>query len=126
MDDKDKAMADGDYRQHLEVVIPTGPIVDDDSAIIVGRALMELVARRAPAALGDGLAELHALVSLLHQLQDWLSATVHDALHHGHSWRRILSQLADEPARHQHDVAPPSAVDDMSPTQKPFLASGSS
>ncbi|MGH2604481.1 MAG: hypothetical protein ACRDJ9_34470, partial [Dehalococcoidia bacterium] len=62
-------MADADYRHHLEVLIPRGPIVDAESAVIAAHALLELVSRRTPEGLGDGLAELHALTSLL---QDWL------------------------------------------------------
>ena len=46
---------------------PGHPIVDDKTAVLIDQATIELTLLRSPAALGDSLADLHAMVSLLAQ-----------------------------------------------------------
>lgn len=72
---------------------PEGPLVDDDSAAALDEAIVELTLRRAPGGLGDGLADLHAMVSLLGQLHAWMPIAVAAARAQHHSWGEIAGQL---------------------------------
>lgn len=74
------------------------PVVDDDSASVMGEAIVELTLLRSPAALGDGLADIHAMVSLLAQLHAWLPIAVVSARAQDHSWAAIAGQLQVSPA----------------------------
>ena len=51
---------------------PGHPLVDDASAVVLEEAIVELTLLRSPMSLGDGLADLHAIVSLLAQLRAWM------------------------------------------------------
>jgi hypothetical protein len=55
------------------------PVVGDDGAAVLDAAIVALTLRRTPMALGDGLADLHAIVSLHAQLQAWLPVAVANA-----------------------------------------------
>lgn len=83
---------------------PDHPVVEDDSAVVIEEAIVELTLKRTPMALGDGLAELHAMVSLLAQLQAWLPVAVAGARSQGYSWADIAAQLEVAPstARRRH------------------------
>ncbi len=83
---------------------PDHPVVGDDSAAVLEEAIVELTLTRTPMALGDGLAELHAMVSLLAQLQAWLPIAVAGARSQGYSWADIAAQLEVAPstARRRH------------------------
>jgi hypothetical protein len=92
-------------------VHPGGPLIDDDSAVAAEQAIVELTLRRSPASLGDCLADLHAIASLLAQLRRWIPASVDGARHQGHSWSAIAAQLAVTPtaARRRHRACDPVA-----------------
>ncbi|MGH2669905.1 MAG: hypothetical protein ACRDH5_12470, partial [bacterium] len=76
---------------------PDHPLVDNDSAVILEEATVELTLLRSPMSLGDGLADLHAMVSLLAQLRAWLPVAVASARHQDHSWAEIAGQLEVTP-----------------------------
>lgn len=77
---------------------PDRPLIDDDSATVIGDAIVELTLLRSPAALGDGLADIHAMVSLLAQLHAWLPIAVASARAQDHTWAAIAGQLQVSPA----------------------------
>jgi hypothetical protein len=54
---------------------------------------VELTLLRSPMHLGDCLADLHAMVSLLAQIHAWLPVVVAGARNQGHSWNEIAAQL---------------------------------
>ena len=72
---------------------PEYPVVDDSSAAVLDEAIVELTLLRSPMGLGDCLADLHAMVSLLAQLRDWLPVVVAGARGQGHTWAEIAGQL---------------------------------
>ena len=74
------------------------PVVDDDSAAAVAEAIEELTLLRSPGALGDCLADLHAIASLAAQLRQWIPSSVSGARAQGHSWSAIAAQLEVTPA----------------------------
>jgi len=80
------------------VTHPHRPLVDADSAALLDQAIVDLTILRSPMGLGDCLADLHAMVSLLAQLQDWLPVTVDGARRQGYSWAEIADQLTTTPA----------------------------
>lgn len=86
--------------------------IDDDSAVIVKDAIVELTLARTPMALGDALAELHTMVSLLAQLHDWLPIGVASARNQGYAWADIASQLGVTAStarrRHRQQAKPPT------------------
>lgn len=105
---------DGDLWDLLDpwiITHPDHPVVGDDSAAVIEEAIVELTLRRTPMALGDGLAELHAMVSLLAQLQAWLPVAVTGARRQSYSWDDIAAQLKVAPStarrRHHADVTGP-------------------
>lgn len=77
---------------------PDHPLVDDHTAAVVEEATVELTLLRSPMALGDCLADLHAMVSLLAQLRAWIPLSVTGARHQGHSWAAIAAHLGVTPA----------------------------
>ena len=72
---------------------PPAAVVDDATAAVVAEATEILVLLRSPMRLGDGLAEVHAMVSLLAQIQASLPGVVAAARDQGHSWNGIAEQL---------------------------------
>jgi Homeodomain-like domain len=92
---------------------PDHPLIDDDSAVILEDATVELTLLRSPMHLGDGLADLHAMVSLQPQLQAWIPLAVAAAHNQGHTWPEIASQLQISPStarrrHHAYTTAPPA------------------
>ena len=77
---------------------PGHAVIDDDSAVILDGAAVELTLLRSPMHLGDCLADLHALVSLLAQIHAWLPLVVAGARDQGHTWNDIARQLGVTPA----------------------------
>lgn len=77
---------------------PDRPLVDDQSAAVLQDATVELTLLRSPASLGDGLADLHAMASLLAQINAWLPIAVATARSQHHSWSAIADQLEIAPA----------------------------
>lgn len=77
---------------------PGHALVDDDSAAVLDEATVELTLLRSPMQLGDCLADLHALASLLAQIHAWLPVVVAGARGQGHGWRDIAGQLGVTPA----------------------------
>lgn len=96
-------------------------VIDDDSAVVIDAAIADLTLTRMPMALGDGLADLHVIVSLLAQLRDWLPTAVAGARNQGYSWADIAAQLgvaASTAKRRHHDwvtAAHPAAPIDRGP-----------
>ncbi len=85
---------------------PDRPLVDDHSAAVLQDAIVELTLLRSPAALGDALADLHAMASLLAQINAWLPIAVASARSQRHSWSEIAAQLEIAPAtaRRRHSA----------------------
>ena len=52
------------------------PVVEEDSAAVAAVALKELTLLRSPGVLGDYLADLHAMASLVAQLRHWIPLSV--------------------------------------------------
>ena len=85
---------------------PGHPLVDDASAAVLDEAVVELTLLRSPMSLGDGLADLHAMVSLLAQLHEWIPLSVAAARNQDHTWDAIGRQLGvtATTARRRHRV----------------------
>lgn len=83
---------------------PGHPVTDDASAVILDDAVVRLTLLRSPLSLGDALAELHAMVSLLAQLHATLPTTIAAAHDQDHTWQDIARQLQIAPttARRRH------------------------
>lgn len=77
---------------------PDHPEMDDVSATILDHAVVQLTHLRSPLMLGDALAELHAMVSLLAELHTSLPRTVAATRDQDHTWHDIASQLQITPA----------------------------
>ena len=77
---------------------PDHALVDDYSAAVLDEATVELTVLRCPMQLGDCLADLHALASLLAQIHAWLPVVIAGARDQGHSWGDIAGQLGVTPA----------------------------
>ena len=75
------------------VMLPRQAMTDCYSEAVVDEAVGTLTLLRAPMHLGDALAELHALVSLLTQIHARLPVVVAEAKDQGHSWAGIADQL---------------------------------
>jgi hypothetical protein len=125
--DRDDISEDGDWPTLTHA---DGPIVDEDSAAVAAVALEELTLLRLPGALGDCLADLHAMASLVAQLRHWIPLSVSGARDQGHSWSAIAAQLEITMAEaksllrdHIGGCAPPtpeedSCVAEPGPTQQ--------
>jgi hypothetical protein len=87
---------------------PEHPLIDDQSAGIVEDATVELTLRRSPMHLGDGLADLHAMVSLQAQLQAWIPLAVAAAQPRPHMARN----RKPTPGLSLHGKAPASRIHD--------------
>lgn len=72
---------------------PSRALTDDDTAAVLDDAAVALTLLRCPMRLGDRLAELHALASLLAQINGSLPGVVAAARDQGHSWHGIADQL---------------------------------
>ncbi|MDQ6782481.1 MAG: hypothetical protein M3063_03335 [Actinomycetota bacterium] len=77
---------------------PERPHLDDEPTAIAEDAVVTLTLLRSPMWLGDGLADLHATVSLLAQLRARIPISVSDARSQGHHWAAIAAQLEVTPA----------------------------
>lgn len=77
---------------------PLGPVVDEYTAALIEEAAVTLTMLRTPMYLGDGLAGLHAVVSLLAQLRAWVPGVVAVARQQSHPWSEIAGQLEVTPA----------------------------
>lgn len=86
------------FRDPWTTTHPDRPVTDDVSAAILDEAIRLLTLFRSPLSLGDALAELHAMVSLLAELQNTVSATVATARDQDHTWQDIARQLQITPA----------------------------
>jgi hypothetical protein len=97
---------------------PDRPLVDDATAVLLDEATVELTLVRSPGLLGDGLADLHAMTSLLGQIHAWIPFSVATARDQGHGWEAIAHQLGVAPAtasrRHRAHLSanpPPNYLD---------------
>jgi hypothetical protein len=86
------------FRDPSTTTHPDHPMMDDVSAVILDDAVVRLTLLRSPLSLGDALAELHAMVSLLAQLHASLPATIAAAHDQDHTWQDIARQLQIAPA----------------------------
>jgi len=75
------------------VTHPDHPLVEDATAAVLDEAVVELTLLRSPKFLGDGLADLHAMTSLLAQLHARVPLSVSAARKHEHTWEAIGRQL---------------------------------
>jgi AhpD family alkylhydroperoxidase len=91
-------------------VTSPGPRSGDDTYDLIDNALAALAERRG-AWLGDDLAVITLLASLINQAQRCLPQLVHDARAAGHDWHQIAQALATSPdqARLQFDPESPVA-----------------
>jgi hypothetical protein len=94
-DDRDSRDSFDDPRSRIYAA---RPVVDECSAAVAEEAVVELTLLRTPMYLGDGLAGLHAVESLMAQLRAWLPGVVTVARQQGHSWDDIAGQLEVTPA----------------------------
>lgn len=85
---------------------PRHAVIDDYSAAVLEDAAVELTLLRSPMQLGDCLADLHAMVSLLAQLHAWLPMVVAGARDQGHTWADIAAQLGLTPAAARRRYSP--------------------
>ena len=81
-------------------------VTDDHRAAILEEAAAALTLLRSPMRLGDGLAEFHAMVSLLGQIHAWLPVVVAGARDQGHGWDDIAGQLGVTPAAARRRYSP--------------------
>lgn len=72
---------------------PDHPVIDEDSAAVLEEALEALTLLRSPMFGGDACAELHAMVSLRNQIDDWIDDTVTAARDQGTAWAVLGRQL---------------------------------
>lgn len=68
---------------------PDRPLVDEESAAVLVWAVNDLVLLRSPMWVGDAGAVLHALGTLIAQLNEWLPDAIADALDQDYSWAEI-------------------------------------
>jgi hypothetical protein len=90
---------------------PRHAVADDTSAAVLDEAAVELTLLRSPMQLGDCLADLHAMVSLLAQIHAWLPVVVAGARDQGHSWSDIAEQLGVTPASARRRYSPYITMD---------------
>jgi hypothetical protein len=104
-----------DPDDEFNITHPDHPVINDLTAVVLEKATVELTLLRSPMALGDGLADLHVMVSLLGQLHQWLPLVVTGARNQGHTWAEIASQLQVTPAaarrRYRPATLPPGKVE---------------
>jgi hypothetical protein len=86
------------FRDPQSTTHPAHPVTDEVSAAILGDAVVQLTILRSPLSSGDALAELHATLSLLAELNASLPATVAAARDQDHTWHDIARQLEVTPA----------------------------
>jgi hypothetical protein len=72
---------------------PAKATADECSALVLDEAIGALVVLRAPGLVGDNLAELHAMTSLVAEVNARVPQVVADAKDQGHSWSDIAGQL---------------------------------
>ena len=72
---------------------PTRPVVDDDSATVVERAVHELSMHRSPCNKGHGGLRLHVLASLIAQAEALIPDAVADARDRDFRWDEIAAEL---------------------------------
>ncbi|HET7488285.1 MAG TPA: hypothetical protein VFJ85_10170 [Acidimicrobiales bacterium] len=85
---------------------PPHAVVDDASAVVLDEAIVKLTLVRSPMALGDCLADLHAMASLAAQLHAWLAVAVAGARRQGHGWAAIAGQLGTSAAAARRRYGP--------------------
>jgi len=73
------------------------PRSGDDTYDLIDDAVAALAERR-DTLLGDDIAAIALIASLIDQAERWLPQHVHDALANGHSWDEIARALATSPA----------------------------
>lgn len=72
---------------------PTSPLVDDQSEAVAGGAVHDLILLRSPMWCEESGAILHALASLVAQIQAWLPDAAADARDQDYSWAEIAELL---------------------------------
>jgi hypothetical protein len=87
------------------------PHSGDDTYDLIDDALAALAERR-DVWLGDNLATIALITSLIDQAERWLLQLVHDAHANGHSWQQIARALATSPEQARLRFDPDSPVAD--------------
>ena len=96
------------------------PRSGDDTYDLINDAVAALAERRGTW-LGDDIAAIALIASLIDQAERWLPQHVHDARANGHSWDEIARALATSPAeaRLRFDPSPRSPTADGPTTSDP-------
>ena len=84
---------------------PDRPIIDDESEAVVVVAVNDLILLRSPMWGGDAGALLHALASLVAQINDWLPEAVADARDQEYTWAEIAGLLGTRTSATQRRYA---------------------
>jgi hypothetical protein len=87
------------------------PRSGDDTYDLIDDAVAALAERRGTW-LGDDIAAIALIASLIDQAERWLPQHVHDARANGHSWEQIARALATSPAEARLRFDPQSPVAD--------------
>ena len=90
---------------------PAAPRSGDDTYDLIDDALYQLAERR-KAWLGDPLAAITLLASLIDQAERMLPQLAHDARENGASWHDIATALATSPDQAELRYSPDSPVAD--------------
>jgi hypothetical protein len=87
------------------------PRSGDDTYDLIDDAVTALAGRRGTW-LGDDIAAIALIASLIDQAERWLPQHVHDARANGHNWDEIARALATSPAEARLRFDPQSPVAD--------------
>ena len=90
---------------------PAGPHSGDDTYDLIDDALYQLAERRGKW-LGDPLAAITLLASLIDQAERMLPQLAHDARENGATWHDIATALATSPDQAELRYSPDSPVAD--------------
>jgi len=95
---------------------PAGPRSGDDTYDLIDDALYQLAERRG-AWLGDPIAALTLIASLIDQAERMIPEPVLEALDHGATWHQIATALATSPEQAELRYSPHSPLAD---TRQPY------
>jgi hypothetical protein len=87
------------------------PRSGEDTYDLIDDALATLATRRG-VWLGDNLATIALITSLVDQAERWLPTLVHDARDNGHTWTQIAHALATSPEQARLRYDPDSSLTD--------------
>jgi hypothetical protein len=90
---------------------PPGPCSGDDTYDLIDEALHQLAERRSKW-LGDPLAAITLIASLIDQAERMLPEHVLEARDHGATWHQIATALATSPEQAELSYSPDSPIAD--------------